>query len=471
MKNNTDTEFCKNSLSILSADDIINQASQIAKEMENSTNNPFPADAFPLAIQKIIRETNHCLNFPVDFIGASLLHVAAVAIGNTHKIEAKNTWHESATLYTALVGKAGINKSHPLSFALVPLEEEDRKTYKEYEKLKHEYDFAVSLSRKEREKEGILEPAKPFWKKYIVSDITPESLIEVHKFNKRGICLYADELAGWTGNFNRYSSGSEETFWLSAWSGKPINVDRKTGDPVSIHSPFIPVIGTIQNGILKAFSGQNRSQNGFIDRILFVIPDNLKRPHWNETELDNVNIKNWHNTVSNLLKLTCPIDQNGNPDPIILKFTPEAKKLYISWFNQNTDLSNDSEDEVIAGINAKLTQYTLRIALILELMYWACGEGSKTAIGTEAINGAIKLAEYFRKTATKVHDILSDPLGQLSELYKLFYEALPESFTTAEGLEIAKKLFIPKDTYHKFLKRYKGDLFKSITRGNYEKLI
>ena len=104
-------------------------------------------------------------------------------------------------------------------------------------------------------------------------------------------------------------------------------------------------------------------------------------------------------------------------------------------------------------------------------MFWACGDGDKTAVGTDAIKGAIQLAEYFRNTALKVHDIISNPLGQLPENHKLFYEALPEFFTTAEGLEIAKKHLIPKDTYYKFLKRHKGELFKNTSRGTYEKLV
>ena len=64
-----------------------------------------------------------------------------------------------------------------------------------------------------------------------------EALAEVHKFNKRGIGVYADELAGWFKNFNRYNKGSEMEFWLSQWSSKPINIDRKTGEPV-----FIPYL-------------------------------------------------------------------------------------------------------------------------------------------------------------------------------------------------------------------------------------
>ena len=116
----------------------------------------------------------------------------------------------------------------------------------------------------------------PIWEQLLVTDFTPEALIEVHKFNKNGIGVYADELASWFKNFNRYNSGSEEQFWLSVWSGKPIRINRKTSEPIFISLPFISVIGTIQPAVLKELA-KDRTENGFMDRILFVIPDDLKK--------------------------------------------------------------------------------------------------------------------------------------------------------------------------------------------------
>lgn len=46
------------------------------------------------------------------------------------------------------------------------------------------------------------------------SHITPEGLSYIHAQNKRGLCLWSDELSAWFKNFNRYNNGSEEQFWL-----------------------------------------------------------------------------------------------------------------------------------------------------------------------------------------------------------------------------------------------------------------
>lgn len=451
---------------------ILNDAERLIKngsEAQKKERNSFPIESFPPAVRQIIRETNRCLNYPVDFIGASLLFSAGLAIGNSHRIQAKKTWNESPILYLALVGKSGTFKSHPLSFALDPIKEHDHQTFKEYEEQKKDYDYAVSLTKKEREHSGIDEPTKPMWKRHIVSDITPESLAEVHKFNKRGIALYSDELAGWFKNFNRYNNGSEEQFWLSAWSCKPVNIDRKSGEPILIDMPYISVAGTIQNGILKELSRNNRSQNGFMDRILFAFPDFIEKPYWNEEEVDDLVIKNWHQIISTLLELPFQTNGTGSLQPEILHLNPDAKELYKNWYNRNIDLSYAPKNEAAAGTFTKLNQYTLRFSLILELLSWSCGESNKRSVGVEALKGAIELADYFKNTALRVHEIVSNPLKELSESKQKLYEILPDNFTTAGGVEIANSLEIPERTFKRFLNEQQ--FFRRVTQGKYEKLI
>jgi len=440
------------------------------EEAKERQTNLFPVEVFPLPVQQIITSTNEDLNYPIDFIGASLLYAVSVAVGNTHKVEVKKEWLESSVLYLAIVARAGTNKSHPLSFALQPIVEHDKKTYMQYEQQKMEFDKAVSISKKEREQQTIDEPIKPVWKKYLLSDFTPEALAEVHKNNKRGIGVYVDELAGWFKNFNRYNNGSEMEFWLSVWSGKPINIDRKTGEPVFIPLPFISVGGTIQNGILNELAKGSRTQNGFIDRILFVIPDNIKKEYWSETDLNPVVSENWQNIVSNLLSLSITNDDTFNPQPEILKFTPEAKKILFEWQKGNTDQSNDIENETVNGIYSKLEMYAVRLALILEMMRYACRESDKLAVSVEATQGAIKLVEYFKISAIKVHSIISNvsPLDKQPIDKQNLYRALPNTFTTEQGLQIAKNLEVPERTFKRFLNE--TSLFRKITRGEYQKV-
>ena len=192
------------------------------------SDSAFPISIFPSEIRNIIAEVHKCQGFPVDYIASAMLVAIAVGIGNTHLVELKRGWQESAMLYVALVGRPGTNKSHPLSFAMKPFLDFDYQENKLYERAYTEYDNVIRMSRKERIEAGHSEqPLEPIRRRFIVSDITPEGLSFIHAQNKRGLCLWTDELSAWFKNFNRYNSGSEEQFWLSVFSAKATISDRK----------------------------------------------------------------------------------------------------------------------------------------------------------------------------------------------------------------------------------------------------
>jgi hypothetical protein len=434
---------------------------------------PFPIEVFPLPVQKIIKATNESLNFPTDFLGASILYAVSIAIGNTHRVKVKNGWQENVTLFFANVGRPNTNKSHPLSFALQPIIEKDKNAYIDYLSKKEEYAQAIKSTKKLSEKKNITEHSKPVWEKSLVTDFTPEALSEVHKNNSRGIGVYVDELAGWFKNFNRYRNGADQEFWLSVWSCKAINIDRKNSDPIFIPQPFISVGGNIPTGILHELAGDNRSQNGFIDRMLFAFPDGLEKPHWSETEIDSEIIDKWKEIISNLLTLELQLDNCLTPISTVLKFTPEAFQKLMKWEKENTDLCNQTENELLAGIYGKFDIHAVRFALILEMLQFACGESDKSQVGIVAVNGALQLVEYFQATARKVHSIISndDPLAKQFDKYRKLYEALPDRFKTGEGHRVARELKVPPDTFNKWLKRERNKLFGKIQSGEYEKLV
>jgi hypothetical protein len=107
-------------------------------------------------------------------------------------------------------------------------------------------------------------------------------------------------------------------------------------------------------------------------------------------------------------------------------------------------------------------------------MSFACNEGDKQAISVGTIQGAIKLIEYFKNSATKVNSIISNitnfnPLDKYPSDKQTLYKALPETFTTETGLQVAKSLGIAERTFKRFLNE--NELFKKIIRGEYGKRI
>ena len=152
-------------------------------------------------------------------------------------------------------------------------------------------------------------------------------------------------------------------------------------------------------------------------------------------------------------------------------FTPEAKKVLFEWQKVNTDQCNEAENEALSGIFSKMDMYVLRLALILEMIRYACNESNKKAVSIESVQGAIKLVEYFKNSAVKVNSILSNasPLDKHPVDKQNLYKALPDSFTTEKGLQIAEGLGVAKRTFNYFLNE--KELFTRISRGEYEKRI
>ncbi len=400
----------------------------IIQNIDNpETTMPFPVHVFPETIQNFIRKANDTLKHPVEYLSASILFTISVAVGKAVKIQIKKGWTESPVLYIALVGRPGINKSHPLKFALSPILEIDKKNHEDFSSDYDKYEHVCSLSKKEREDGGFDEPVKPVLKQIIANDFTPEALNEVHSNNKRGLGVFKDELSGWLNDFNRYHKGSDQQFWLSNWSGATITVNRKTGKPIFIPNPFISVCGTIQPAILDEFAKDKMNKNGFTDRILFSYPVNLKKPYLDEEEMPYELIKKYREIILKLYNLTEYRDPFTEYEPETLNFSDNAKKAFLEWNKQNTDLINDDKiPEQIRSLYSKYVSYISRFALLLQMLYWASGEDNKENISSKALSGAKELIEYFKENAIRVIDKIENSNNPASLNMKTVAKLLSE---------------------------------------------
>ena len=332
----------------------INPASIIDEAVDLSmrlTGTDFPISIFPTKIQRIISEVHECHNYPTDYIAAAILTAIAAGIGNTHLAQIKQGWMESPILYVALIGRPGANKSHPLSFSMKPFLDYDYQQNQVFEKALAKYDELMSMSRKERtESDEEQFPQEPIRKRFLISDVTPEGLSLIHAQNKRGLCLWADELYAWFKNFNRYNNGSEEPFWLSAFSAKTTISDRKNvKSSIFIKRPYISVIGTIQKKILSELAKGERSSNGFIDRILFVMPNLQQKARWNDKELPENIEQEWNAIIDKLIQQEYVLNEFGEIEPQILLFMEDAKKRLYEWQHHFSELCDRETNDTIVS--------------------------------------------------------------------------------------------------------------------------
>lgn len=435
-------------------------------------SNFYPRNIFPDIVEEIITQYNSILNLSYDYIGTSILLALSLACGNYAKIKIKNGWIESPILWIVLVGKAGINKSSPLNIFLQTFKKLNDHFYKIYKKELLEYELNAKQKKKktnsETESKSTIKTA-PQRKQYLLTDFTPESLCFTHENNPHGVVIYTDEILTWLKNFNRYNSGGEEQFYLSIWSGREININRRNSTDIYISNPFIGVCGTIQPAKFPEAFGRGRDKSGFTHRFLFAYPDKVIRKAFSDSEIsESVEIA-YHKIIEDMLKLSLNQDK---ANPKIYEFDDDVKKAFKTWRDMNNNRINNELNDDLTSIYSKLEIYLPRIALILQILEDSLSEKENSKINKHAFESSIKLIRYFEYTAIKVYKQISkynDPLNNYPNDKKDFYRALPPEFSTKEAEKIALKLNIPRRSIFDFFKD--EVLFERTKHGQYLKKV
>lgn len=371
----------------------------------NKDDLVFPLDVFPKGIANYILQCNKTLDSSIDFMGCAMLWVLSLSVGNTLQIEVKKGWREIATLWIAIVGKAGIGKTPAINNIIFPLEKINNKEIKNYIKKQEEFDAYSNMSKTEQEQYP--EVKKPKKNQFLANDITVEALVDLHQQNENAVGVFKDELAGWFKDMNKYKQGSDLEFWLSTWSGKSVNLNRITRAGSFVSKPLIPILGGIQPSIFNQFYTDENKDNGFLDRILLSYP-NLEIEKYNMDEMSD-NILSWYsdNIISFFEKIKLSItevNEDGNIKPIKVRFNKEANKEWIRIFNNITDIQNsDTENEYMKSMLPKQKSYIPRFALLIHTLDCVYNPENKLVeISKESILKAEKLSKYFIAMAKKV---------------------------------------------------------------------
>lgn len=422
----------------------------------------FPIDIFPLPMQSYIIECNKTLNSSIDYMGCSMLWLASVIIGNSVEIEVKKGWTEISTLWIALVGKAGIGKTPSISNIINPLLTLNNKEIKHYIKQKEKFDAYEKLDKKEKEyKEEIKDPKKT---QFIANDITIEALVDLHQESKNSVGVFKDELAGWFKDMNKYRAGSDLEFWLSSWSGKAVNLNRKTAKSSFVDKPCVPVLGGIQPNIFNSFYTEENKDNGFVDRMLLSYPD-LHIDKYSEKDIDNDLLEWFNNSIINFYNTikykVINFDNNGDIVSNTAYFDQEAKKEWVRIFNEITEIQNsDSENEYMKSMLPKQKTYIPRFSLLLNaLNNLYDNNGNILLVNKESLLKAEKLSKYFIAMAKKIkiNSIDNNELKKVINLNqnKTIKDKVLEVFKENPDFnraELAEILGVSRKTIYKHLK-------------------
>jgi len=209
--------------------------------------------------------------------------------------------------------------------------------------------------------------------------------------------------------------GSDRQFWLSAWSGRPVSVDRKSQQgTVSVLKPLIGVIGSIQPDVLPELT-ENR-EDGMLERFLFTYPEPINTL-WTEDEISTAAEVAYRDLYEKLGGLSMEADELGDPVEIPVMFSLEAKEVFISVYNEHrTEIALPGFPRYLRSPWSKLEAYLLRLTLILAVCRFV-EDGTAERIESEDVLRATVLIDYFKGQARRVFSSFGgfDPRQRLVE--------------------------------------------------------
>lgn len=435
-------------------------------EAEGLASNGLPIEVFPAKVQQIILDFAKYENYLAEYTAASFISAISVALGNTYHFRIKYNWITNGALYMILVGRPGLGKTPPLEAAFKPIREWDKKRF-----LKYKEDMDVQKSKdKDADSGGASQPKLT---RTILSDFTPEALMHAHDNNKRGVVVFVDEIMGMFNSVNQYNRGQLIEQLLTAFSGGSLNIVRLSNPiPIFIEYPCINIVGTTQLKRVQELFKKGYEDNGLIDRILFVMPKNQKVSLWVNTDEKEASTPSqaallWSTILNKVIDLE--YKEEENPQPKILGMDAEAKRHFFDWWNNIIDKYNAITDESeVKSRVMKRSLITARLALIFQVMRWACGESHLDFVDEESVRRAIVMGDYFEECFNRIEEQVI--VDRLEPQKRDMLNVLTEQFTTAQAIAAGESVGISKRQVQYDLSTYVSDrVIEKLARGEYRK--
>ncbi len=383
---------------------------------------PFPVDALPEPLRAYVTVASKAIGCDPTFIALPLLAALAGAIGNSRRLRltlGKHGWTEPPTLWTAIIGDSGSGKSPALSLALRTVYERQRRALDAYNKELERYEedcltYEVELRKWKKRGEGAPpeKPVRPTCHRVIVSDTTVESLVFVLNDNPRGLMSARDELSGWLASFNQYKKGqgSDVANWLEMHRSGTVIVDRKSSaeKTLFVSHASVSITGGIQPQILARALRPEFFECGLAARLLVAYPPRIAK-RWSEATIPDELGFALDTVLSRLYALSMEKDEEeGEPRPVLVDLAPEAKELFIAFYNELGEALLE-RSSALAAMWSKIEAYCPRFALIFHLLREAA---SDTTVGEKvdehSMVGAITLARWFGHEGERVYALLGE---------------------------------------------------------------
>lgn len=149
----------------------------------------------------------------------------------------------------------------------------------------------------------------------------------------------------------------------------------------------------------------------------------------------------------------------------------EARTHFYNWWNESIDTFNAIQNDAeVKSRVMKQPLITARLALIFQVMRWACGESHLQYVDICSVKSAISMINYFEECYEFITKQVANDSIEPQALEML--ELLPEDFSTNEAIVAGQSVGIGKRmVQYNLVKLLELAIIKKRKLGKYSKIV
>ncbi|EDB7739759.1 DUF3987 domain-containing protein, partial [Salmonella enterica] len=373
----------------------------------------FPVDVLPSIIRNAIYEIERNTQAPLSLIAASALGAISLACQNSVDVCRLNALRSPVSLCLVTLAESGERKSTVDNLLMKPLYQLEEQLVEKYSQELADWRNDVAIFNVERNgiesklKSDVREgkdstatnarlktflktyPKKPVKYKFILNDATPAAIKDYLCGDWRSIGIMSDE-AGTI--FNGYAL-NELPFINKMWDGATFSVVRKNTPEQLIKEARLTLSLMIQPDIFNKYlerKGDTAKGIGFFARCLICKPSSKQgfRQITNPVE-STEHLPVFHQRLLDIVN--DGITRNGKAERLCLRFSPEAEKRWIDFYNQ-VEMSMGMPGYLcdFKDYASKMAENTARVAALLH-----CFSNDVGNISLITVNSAIEIITWY----------------------------------------------------------------------------
>lgn len=408
---------------------------------------PFPVDALPAWIAEYVHALAVFTQTPPEMAASCVLGALAALMGGRVWVEVRPGWVEGSNLYIAIVAPPGARKSPVHEATTSPIREHERQVRDEerpaltramaqremrermVEHLRRELPRMKGPQRQQAERE-LLDAAEeldgtppPVPYRLVAGDVTPEKLIEMLAEQRGRLALLSDEDTVLGHLLGRYSKQPPIEAFLSAFSNKAIDRDRRGIQRVTVDRPALTIVTCIQPDLLRhARRDALVVGRGLLDRFAVVVPRNTIGERDVEPPLVPEHVRAVYR--ENMLTLAAAMRR---PQERRLALSDAARAVFVDWQRELERRRGPAGDlTTVQGWAAKADGLTARVVGVLHV---AAGN-SRVEVAPETVVSAIRIARALADHALVAADEMGlDPVVADARAVLAWARRRPEPFS------------------------------------------